>query len=120
MSLQHVPVGRSVPVDVNVIIEIPMHSPAMGLLRMEDEAGDDAKVLAVPVTDITGLCRDVRRGEDSDALLRMQIEHFFSHYKDLERGKWVKVKGWEDADAARQEIVEAVACYETSPDRPNF
>jgi inorganic pyrophosphatase len=87
---------------------------------MEDEAGDDAKVLAVPVNEITGLYRHVQSVDDVDALLKMQIEHFFSHYKDLEKNKWVKVSGWEDIDAARQEVIDAVERFNRLPDKPNF
>jgi len=92
----------------------------VGLLRMEDESGDDAKIIGVPVTDITGLYRDVEELEDIDELLRMQIEHFFAHYKDLERGKWVKITGWEDSEAARREIIAAIARFNDAPEKPNF
>ena len=85
---------------------------------MEDESGEDAKVLAVPTDDVTGLYRDVQELEDVDALLRVQIHHFFDHYKDLETGKWVKILGWESADAARQEIIDSVNRYESLPERP--
>ena len=88
------------------------------LLRMEDESGEDAKILAVPTSDITGLYRHVEGVEDVDELLRVQIAHFFDHYKDLESGKWVTIKGWEDADSARREILESVARYEALPERP--
>jgi len=51
-------------------------------------------------------------------LLRLQIAHFFDHYKDLETGKWVNIKGWEDAEAARQEILDSVERYNTLPVKP--
>lgn len=182
MSLHEVPVGRNVPDDVNVIIEIPMNSPAVkyevdkksgamfldrmlktamhypcnygyiphtlcgdgdpvdvlvvmpvpvqsgavvtcrpvGMLRMEDESGDDAKIIAVPTEDITGLYRNVKCVADIDELLRMQITHFFDHYKDLETGKWVNIKGWEETDSARREILEAIERFESMTDKPNF
>lgn len=182
MSLQDVPVGNDVPNEINVIIEIPMNSPAIkyevdkvsgaifvdrmlktamhypcnygyvphtlcgdgdpvdvlvvmpmpvqsgavvrcrpvGLLRMEDESGDDAKIIAVPVEEITGLYRNVKGVDDVDELLLMQIVHFFDHYKDLERNKWVRVDGWEDVDAARLEILESVKRFESAPQQPNF
>jgi inorganic pyrophosphatase len=182
MSLHQVPVGRDIPNDLNVIIEIPMNSPAIkyevdkasgaifvdrmlktamhypcnygyvphticgdgdpvdvlvvmpfplepgvvvrcrpiGLLRMEDESGEDAKVIAVPVTDITGLYRKVEQLDDIDELLTMQIEHFFAHYKDLEREKWVRVDGWEDAAAARKEVLDSVERFNSAPEKPNF
>jgi inorganic pyrophosphatase len=53
-----------------------------------------------------------------DALLRVQIEHFFDHYKDLESGKWVNIKGWGNADAARQEILDSVDRYNALPEKP--
>jgi inorganic pyrophosphatase len=56
--------------------------------------------------------------EDVDELLRLQIHHFFDHYKDLETGKWVEIKGWEDAAAARQEIIDSVARYDALPQKP--
>jgi inorganic pyrophosphatase len=90
----------------------------VGLLRMEDEAGADAKILAVPTEDITGLYRHVHNVDDVDRLLRLQIEHFFDHYKDLETGKWVDIKGWEDADAARREILDSVERYNALPEKP--
>ncbi|WP_177335398.1 inorganic diphosphatase, partial [Pseudomonas sp. NBRC 111132] len=45
------------------------------------------------------------------ALLIQQIEHFFANYKDLEKGKWVKIEGWDGADAARAAITKSVAAY---------
>ena len=56
--------------------------------------------------------------EDVDVLLRMQIHHFFDHYKDLEAGKWVNILGWGDADAARKEILDSVERYNTLPEKP--
>ena len=86
---------------------------------MEDESGEDAKILAVPTEDVTGLYRDVQEAEDVDALLRLQITHFFDHYKDLESGKWVNIKGWEGAAAARQEILDSVERYNALPEKPD-
>ena len=87
---------------------------------MEDESGTDAKVLAVPTEDVTGLYRDVNGLEDVDELLRMQITHFFDHYKDLETGKWVNIHGWEDAESARREILESIERYNALPEKPDF
>ena len=75
---------------------------------MTDESGVDAKLLAVPVTKLTPIYKDVEQATDLPELLRNQIQHFFEHYKDLEPGKWVKVEGWEDAAAAKQEILDSV------------
>jgi inorganic pyrophosphatase len=72
----------------------------------------------VPTEDVTGLYREVWELDDVDELLRMQIEHFFDHYKDLETGKWVKILGWGDAEAARKEILDSVERYNALPEKP--
>jgi len=124
--IPHTLCGDGDPVDVLVVMPfalvpgVVVRCRPVGLLRMADESGDDAKIIAVPVTDITGLYRDVAELEDIDELLRMQIAHFFDHYKDLERGKWVKVEGWESADAARKEVIDSVDRFNTSPETLNF
>ena len=182
MSLQQVPAGRNLPDEINVIIEVPMNSPAIkyeidkesgaifvdrmlktamyypcnygyvphslcgdgdpldvlvvlplplvpgtviqcrpvGVLQMKDEAGEDAKILAVPISDVTGIYRDIVSFEDMDKLLLDQIEHFFEHYKDLEPNKWVRTGGWRGVDEARQELLDAISCYESAPEKPNF
>mgnify|MGYP000238058955 FL=1 len=84
----------------------------VGILNMSDEAGQDAKLIAVPHDKLTVLYKDVQETSDLPELLIKQIEHFFENYKDLEAGKWVKVDGWADADAARAEIVKSVAAFE--------
>ena len=71
---------------------------------MEDEAGLDAKVLAVPHSKLTKLYDHVRRPQDLGQLLLDQIQHFFENYKDLEAGKWVKVTGWKGSEEAREAI----------------
>ena len=81
---------------------------AIGMLAMEDEAGEDAKLVAVPVSKLTGIYDKVQSTDDLPELLIKQITHFFEHYKDLEAGKWVKVKGWKDAAAAKAEITSGV------------
>ena len=86
----------------------------IGILNMSDEAGKDAKLLAVPHDKLTVLYRDVKEASDLPPLLIKQIEHFFENYKDLEEGKWVKVDGWADAAAAREEILTSVKAYEDS------
>ncbi|MCP4046901.1 MAG: inorganic diphosphatase [Gammaproteobacteria bacterium] len=182
MSLQQVPAGRNLPDEINVIIEVPMNSPAIkyeidkdsgaifvdrmlktamyypcnygyvphslcgdgdpldvlvvlplplvpgtvircrpvGVLQMKDEAGEDAKILAVPISDVTGIYRDIVSFEDIDKLLLDQIEHFFEHYKDLEPNKWVRTGEWEDVSVARKEIMDAIECYQALPVKPNF
>lgn len=80
----------------------------VGILQMSDEAGHDAKLIAVPVDKLTPVYKDVKEVSDLPALLVNQIKHFFEHYKDLEQGKWVKVDGWGTAADARDAIVKAV------------
>ncbi|BAU58422.1 inorganic diphosphatase [Halorhodospira halochloris] len=170
MNLQSVPAGRSVPDDVNVVIEIPLHggpvkyevdkdsgalqvdrimSTAMhypcnygfvpqtladdgdpvdvlvitplplvvgsvirvrpiGVLEMADESGEDAKIIAVPVDKLTPDYAQVKGPEDLPPRQLKEISHFFEHYKDLESGKWVEVRDWKGADAARAEIEHSV------------
>ncbi|MFC3149507.1 inorganic diphosphatase [Litoribrevibacter euphylliae] len=83
----------------------------VGVLNMTDEAGEDAKLVAVPHTKLTKMYDDVQDIEDLPKLLRDQIAHFFENYKDLEEGKWVKVEGWEGAEAAKKAIVESIEAY---------
>jgi inorganic pyrophosphatase len=84
----------------------------VGILQMSDEAGEDAKLVAVPVDKLSPLYSDVKEATDLPPLLIKQITHFFEHYKDLEEGKWVKVDGWGTADDARKAIVDSVALFE--------
>jgi inorganic pyrophosphatase len=84
---------------------------AIGVLKMTDEAGGDAKILAVPVDKILPIYSHWQKPEDLQDLRLQQIQHFFEHYKDLEKGKWVKIEGWEGPDAAKEEIVNGVAAY---------
>jgi inorganic pyrophosphatase len=90
------------------------------MLKMTDEAGIDAKVIAVPVDKLTSLYSHVKSPDDLPQLLLKQISHFFEHYKDLEPGKWVKVEGWVDIDGARAEILSGVERYKAAPEKPMF
>jgi inorganic pyrophosphatase len=83
----------------------------VGVLVMEDEAGGDEKILAVPSTKITRRYESVKTAMDLPEITRQQIQHFFEHYKDLEPGKWVKLKAWGDVDEAKRLIREAIARY---------
>ena len=182
MSFDRVPSGRSVPDDLNVIIEIPAQSDPVkyevdkesgaifvdrfmatamyypcnygyvphtlsedgdpvdvlvvtphalipgsvircrpvGMLKMSDEAGSDQKILAVPVDKLSAIYKNVKTAEDLPPLLLQQIQHFFEHYKDLEKGKWVKVEGWAGLEETRKEITDAVARFKAAPTKPNF
>ena len=81
----------------------------VGVLKMQDEAGGDEKIIAVPVPKLTRRYENVHEYTDLPEITRQQIEHFFQHYKDLEPGKWVKMLGWGDAAEARRMIVEGMA-----------
>ena len=105
------------PVDVLVVSDFALVPGSVitcrpvAVLQMEDEAGMDAKVLAVPITKLTPVYKDVNGPEDLPKFLLDQIEHFFEHYKDLEANKWVKVTGWAGADAAKKEVMDSIAAY---------
>ena len=80
----------------------------VGVLLMEDEAGGDEKLIAVPSTKLTRRYEAVETYRDLPSITLDQIEHFFAHYKDLEPGKWVKILGWRDADEARRLVMEGI------------
>lgn len=86
----------------------------VGMLKMEDESGIDAKILAVPIGKLTSLYNDVVTFHDMPKELLERIAHFFEHYKDLEAGKWVKINGWVGPDEAKREISDSVARYESA------
>ncbi|MGQ9685720.1 MAG: inorganic diphosphatase [Thiobacillaceae bacterium] len=114
------------PCDVLVVTPIPLISGSVircrpvALLRMTDESGDDAKVLAVPVDKLSRRWAHAQGPEDMPADLLESIAHFFEHYKDLEEGKWVRVGGWEGAEAAKKEILDSVAMFNNAPQKPMF
>jgi len=109
--------GDGDPVDVLVITPVPLISGVVvtcrviGILKMTDEAGEDGKVLAVPIDKKCALYTHWQKPEDMNPLRLKTIAHFFEHYKDLEEGKWVKVAGWEGPDAAKKEIADGMANY---------
>ena len=80
----------------------------VGVLKMEDEAGGDEKIIAVPVPRLTRRYEHVENYTDLPDITLRQIQHFFEHYKDLEDGKWVRVVGWGDATEAKAMIVQAI------------
>ncbi len=114
------------PVDVMVVTPAPLISGSVircrpvGVLKMTDESGDDAKILSVPVDQLCRIYRDIRDINDVRPELLEQIAHFFEHYKDLDEGKWVRVDGWGDIDAAKEEILSSVALYSAAPKKPHF
>jgi len=106
--------GDGDPVDVLVVLPLPLvpgsviRCRPLGMLAMTDDAGEDTKVIAVPLDKVFPAYRAMRDIDDLQELARDRIMHFFQHYKDLEKGKWVKIEGWKNADAARREIVDSV------------
>ena len=114
------------PVDVLVLSPVPLISGAViccrpvGVLKMTDESGDDAKVLALPVEKLSQSYRHVNSYRDLSPDLIDQIAHFFEHYKDLDEGKWVRVDGWGGVEEARKEILDSIGMYRDAPEKPNF
>jgi len=114
------------PVDVLVITPyalqpgVVVRCRPLGMLEMEDEAGGDTKLLAVPVDKILPWYRQWKSPDDIAPERLQQIRHFFEHYKDLEPGKWVKVLGWKGPDEARQQILDGVAAYKQAIPKPPF
>jgi inorganic pyrophosphatase len=109
--------GDGDPVDVLVITPFPLIPGVVvtcrpiGVLKMSDEGGEDAKLLAVPIDKILPIYTHWQKPEDMNDLRLRQIQHFFEHYKDLEAGKWVKVEGWEGPESAKKEVLEGMAEY---------
>jgi inorganic pyrophosphatase len=105
-------------VDVLVVTPYPVvpgsviRARPVGVLEMTDEAGSDAKVVAVPHSKLSALYDDIHEVTDLPALLLEQIRHFFENYKDLEKGKWVKVEGWANAERAKAIILESAKAYD--------
>ena len=103
------------PIDVLIANTRPIFPGAVinvrpiGVLKMEDEAGGDEKIIAVPANRLTKRYERVGNYTDLPEITLKHIEHFFAHYKDLEPGKWVKFSGWADAVEARRLIDEAIA-----------
>jgi inorganic pyrophosphatase len=79
------------------------------MLKMSDEGGEDAKLLAVPTKKILPFYDHLNSLDDVNPLVLKNIAHFFEHYKDLEPGKWVKVNGWDGIEAAHKEITDGLA-----------
>jgi len=109
--------GDGDPVDVLVITPVPLIPGVvvtcrpLGILKMEDEAGMDGKVLAVPIDKVLSIYSQWQKPEDLNPLRLKTIAHFFEHYKDLEPNKWVKILGWEGPDAAKEEVAQGIANY---------
>lgn len=102
------------PIDVLVISRAPVipgcliRCRPIGVLNTKDEAGSDPKIICVPHSKIDRTYEDIQSYSQTPKILQEQIVHFFEHYKDLEKGKWVKVEDWEDKDAAEKYIMESI------------
>ena len=114
------------PVDVLVVTPFPLFAGVVvrcrpvGVLKMVDEAGGDAKLLAVPIDKILPWYKHWQKPEDVQSERLAQIQHFFEHYKDLEKGKWVKVEGWGGPKEAIAEIMAGIANYKKAKKKPKF
>lgn len=113
--------GDGDPVDVMVVLPLSLvpgsvvRCRPVGVLKMTDESGEDAKIIAVPVPKVfAGYAHVTDISQVSKHWLE-RIGHFFEHYKDLDSGKWVKIDGWEGVEAARREILDSIARYEAAP-----
>ncbi len=118
--------GDGDPLDVLVVMPVPLipgsviRCRPVGMLKMTDEAGEDEKLIAVPASKVFPGYRHIATVRDLPELTLDRIAHFFSHYKDLEKGKWVKIEGWRDEAEAKRTVMEGVARYEAEPDKPAF
>ncbi len=102
------------PIDVLIANTRPlmpgaiMNCRAVGVLVMEDDGGQDEKIVAVPSDSISRRYEKIRNITDLPEITQEQVQHFFEHYKDLEPGKWVRIDGWRDSSTARRLIQEAM------------
>lgn len=119
--IPHTVCGDGDPADVLVILPLTLipgsviRCRPVGVLRMTDEAGGDEKILAVPDDKVFAGYSHIHDIAQVSPHWLERIGHFFEHYKDLEKGKWVKLDGWDDAAAAKALIIEALRRYQNAP-----
>jgi len=124
--IPHTISGDGDPADVLVVMPLPVVPGAVirvrpiGMLKMTDEAGEDCKIIAVPVSKVFRAYDAIESVHELPEMTRDRIAHFFEHYKDLEKGKWVKLEGWVDAEAAKREIMVSIDRYQAEPRKPRF
>ena len=112
--IPHTLSGDGDAVDVLVLSNYPvipgavMKCRPVGVLMMEDESGVDEKIIAAPIDKVDISFSNVKDINDVNNDVKLRIKHFFEHYKDLEKGKWVKILGWEDIKKAKSLIEEGV------------
>jgi inorganic pyrophosphatase len=124
--IPHTLCGDGDPADVLVILPLPLvpgsviRCRPVGVMMMQDEAGSDEKLLAVPVDKVFNGYSHVHDISQVSKHWLDRIGHFFQHYKDLEPGKWVKISGWGDAEQARKIILDSMERFKASPDTLNY
>jgi inorganic pyrophosphatase len=124
--IPHTLCGDGDPADVLVILPLPLvpgsviRCRPVGVMMMQDEAGSDEKLLAVPVDKVFNGYVHVHDIDQVSKHWLERIGHFFQHYKDLEPGKWVKISGWGDAAQARKIVLEAVERFKASPEEMHY
>ena len=124
--IPHTLCGDGDPADVLVILPLPLvpgsviRCRPVGVMMMQDEAGSDEKLLAVPIDKVFNGYVHVHDISQVSKHWLERIGHFFQHYKDLEPGKWVKISGWGDAAQARSIVLDAVERFKASPDKMNY
>lgn len=101
------PIDVLVPTPYPLLVGCVINCRPIGMLDMEDESGNDLKIIAVPNTKITQEYTYIKNIDQLPNLLRNQINYFFEHYKDLDTKKWTKIKNWKNADIAKTEILKA-------------
>ncbi|MEQ1439497.1 inorganic diphosphatase [Fontimonas sp. SYSU GA230001] len=122
----HTLCGDGDPLDVLVMTPMPLipgcviNCRPIGMLEMEDESGSDEKLVAVPNNKIFPLYKHITSVRELPDLIRDQIQHFFEHYKDLEKGKWVKVKGWHGPKDSIKAIEASIELFNNAKKKPNF
>ena len=124
----HTLCGDGDPADVLVVLPLPLipgsvvRCRPVGVLKMSDEAGSDEKILAVPVTKVFNGYAHVEDIDQVSPHWLERIGHFFEHYKDLEKEKWVRLAGWGNTQEAKQILSEAIARFNAVPEgeKPNF
>ena len=114
------------PTDVLVLCDFSLQPGVVircrpvGVLKMEDDGGMDDKLIAVPHEKTDPFQAHIQDLDDVPMKTRERIQHFFEHYKDLEKGKWVKLEGWGGVEEAKKEILDSVKNYENAEKKPNF
>lgn len=109
--------GDGDPVDALVLAPFPIMAGAVvrcravGVLKMDDEKGQDAKLIVVPVDKVCPMTADIKCIADVPQYVKDSVQHFFEQYKALEKGKWVKIMGWGDVADAHVEILDGVKNY---------